>query len=92
MKYSVFGSDIRLENVCSRRNKKPGELGQALPTGLDGGLHGGDEVPNLEASPGHAQPPAGQPAADLETRRRGFACCHLAIALPLHLLHAGNPQ
>ena len=80
-----------LENVCSRRNERPGELNQALSTGPDGGFLGGDEVPHLEASPGSAQPHAGQPAADLEARRGGPACHHLALALRLRLLHAGNP-
>ena len=48
-------SEILSENVCNGRNEKPGELDQALPAGPDVGEQGGDEVPHLEAPPGHAQ-------------------------------------
>ena len=92
MKLIAFGSDIHLENVYSGRNDQPGEFDQAFASRLAGCLHGGDEVPNLEAPPGHAQPPVGQPDADFEAERRGLACRYHALALPLRLLHAGKPQ
>ena len=69
MKRFGFGSDIHSENVCRKRNEKLGKLDQALPTRLDGCLHGGDEVPHMEASNRPAQPHVGQLAPDLEASR-----------------------
>ena len=77
------GPYILYENMCSSRNEKPGDFNQDLM---------GMKCPTWSFLLAVAQSHVDHPAANLEPRRGGLACHHLALALALCLLNAGNPQ